>query len=1065
MANDTLTYVLQLRDEISSKLKTISIATDTMLEKWADVEKKMNAAARTMSETGRSIGSLRQKIDALKMQREWIPASNTAAIRATNHEIQRLEKEVQKLESLDGGKFKKWLGDITGSIPALVNPLTAIGAGMVQSVRKGMESELQKQNLTTLLAGDTEAADALFSQIAEYGKNTVYNKEGLIEAQKTMMSFGISGEQAFATLKQIGDIAMGSGQNMQSLALAFSQASSLGKLMGNDYKQMVNAGFNPLQVISEKTGESMESLQDKMSQGKIGVDQLAQAFQWATEEGGLFYKGAEKAGQTLAGRMNKMKDTFAEMLVALYGAIEPLLSPIVDFATKALGTLGEKMQQLIDWFKEGGGWATTLETALIGLAGGLLAVKAQTLAVAAAAKIKAVADAIASASTLGWKAAMDALNLSFLASPITWIVAGIVAAAAAILLVAKRTDGWKTTWHNTMEYIKLSLEQCGLWMAKKVLQIEDSFLTGFENIKRGWLMLQSLWDADAAAEGLAKMQANAEARAQKIAEAQGKIDELAARRKNMDVWQVEWKSKDENEKGLLDGLKDKLKNAVIPTADNTAILSQAQFDLLKQHYDDLTKKQRAMIDKGYADLTDDEQRALKKRYDTLSKSEKRELDKQYNEAIKTAEAAQRSKENALKELYQKDGDKDAYEIGMGQVAIEGLEEQLKIAQKYGKDTTKIEQEIADAKIQQRENEYERQNNALAQSLEQRKLNLTKKLAEGTITQKQYDTQLQAAEQESYQKQLELQEQYGKNTIALQQQIAEAKIQRRNSDYDNEVDALQKNLDDTEISLKASLANQAITQDQYDRQMLAAKARFYDGMLNLTRAYGKDDRQAMRDVLDAQLNLQGFEKDQKKKPMETFAKGWDGIKGIGNSIRSIKDALTDTDNAWDALTQTVDGFISLFQSLQAIVEIIKTITAVTQTMQAVNDATTQKQLANAGMQVAANTAVAGSGAASSVASIPYVGPILAIAALASIVAAIATLPKFANGGLVYGPTLGLMGEYGGASSNPEVIAPLSRLRALLGTDGPGQPSEVKFRIEGRELVGIINKQTNINRRSY
>ena len=567
--DNVVTYVMELQDKISSKLKTIGIGTDTMLEKWADVEKKMNSANRTMRDTGRSIGSLNEKIAALKMQREWIPASNTAAIRATNHEIQRLEKEVQKLESLDGGKFKKWMGDITGSIPALVNPLTAIGAGMVQSVRKGMADELQKQNLTTLLAGDTAAADALFSRISEYGKNTVYDKAGLIEAQKTMMSFGLSGDKAFSTLKQIGDIAMGDSQKMQSLALAFSQASSLGKLMGNDYRQMVNAGFNPLQVISEKTSESMESLQDKMSKGKIGVDQLAQAFQWATEEGGLFYQGAEKAGQTLAGRMNQLKDNFFEMLVALYGAIEPLLSPIVDFGTKVLGTLGEKIQQLIAWFKEGGILAKTLETVFLGLAGGLLAVKVQTLAVAAAAKIKAVADAIATVSTLGWKAAMDALNLSFLACPIFWIIAAIVAFTAALVIVAKRTDGWKTTWHNAMEYIKLSFGQCGAWLHKKCLEIEDFFMTGFENIKIGWYVLQSLWDGDAAREGLAKIQADRDARAQKIAEAQGKIDEFRKAKDAIDVWQVKWKPKDGKE-GKKEGVMDALMEAVKPSKGGTS---------------------------------------------------------------------------------------------------------------------------------------------------------------------------------------------------------------------------------------------------------------------------------------------------------------------------------------------------------------------------------------------------------------------------------------------------------------------------------------------------------------
>ena len=83
----------------------------------------------------------------------------------------------------------------------------------------------------------------------------------------------------------------------------------------------------------------------------------------------------------------------------------------------------------------------------------------------------------------------------------------------------------------------------------------------------------------------------------------------------------------------------------------------------------------------------------------------------------------------------------------------------------------------------------------------------------------------------------------------------------------------------------------------------------------------------------------------------------------------------------------------------------------------------------GTQVAANTA-AGTGAASAMASIPFVGPILAIAAVASVLAALASIPKFAAGGLAYGPTLGLFGEYSGAQNNPEVVAPLNRLRNML-----------------------------------
>ena len=557
MSDNILTYILELQDKISPSLKTINVNNDKMIEKWSEVEAKINAANRSMSDTGNSIGSLNEKIAALRQQREWIPAGNTAAIRATNHEIQRLENQVQRLENLDGGKLKKWMKDITGSIPALVNPLSIVGVGMVQSVRKGMENELQKQNITSLLQGDVEAAEYLFNQISEYGKKTVYDKAGLIDAQKTMMSFGLSGEKAFSTLKQIGDIAMGDAGKMQSLALAFSQATSAGKLQGQDLMQLINAGFNPLAVISERTGKSMAQLKDEMSKGQISAEMLAQAFTWATEEGGLFYQGAEKAGQTLSGRINQMRDSVDEMLVAVFGAVEPLLSPLVDFATKAISAIGNAISKVIGWFKAGRAGAIVLGIAVGALAAGLLALKVETLGVAAAAKVKATFDAIATVSTLGWKAAMDSLNLSFLACPLFWIVSAVVALVSAIAYVIYKTEGWGETWHNVIEYCKLSFQQMGEFLRLRWLQIADFFMTGFETIETGWYNLQSLWDSKAASEGLNKIQADRDRRAAEIAEAQQKVDELATKRQEMKVWEVSWKS-EKKLSDITDGVKSKL---------------------------------------------------------------------------------------------------------------------------------------------------------------------------------------------------------------------------------------------------------------------------------------------------------------------------------------------------------------------------------------------------------------------------------------------------------------------------------------------------------------------------
>lgn len=113
---------------------------------------------------------------------------------------------------------------------------------------------------------------------------------------------------------------------------------------------------------------------------------------------------------------------------------------------------------------------------------------------------------------------------------------------------------------------------------------------------------------------------------------------------------------------------------------------------------------------------------------------------------------------------------------------------------------------------------------------------------------------------------------------------------------------------------------------------------------------------------------------------------------------------------------------------------------------------------------ANTEAAVTGAAASVASIPFVGAVMAVAAIASVIAALAGIPKFAKGGIAYGPTLGIFGEYAGAGNNPEVVAPLDRLRSLIQPQGSFDSGKVEFVIKGRTLAGILAKENNLAKRS-
>ena len=216
--------------------------------------------------------------------------------------------------------------------------------------------------------------------------------------------------------------------------------------------------------------------------------------------------------------------------------------------------------------------------------------------------------------------------------------------------------------------------------------------------------------------------------------------------------------------------------------------------------------------------------------------------------------------------------------------------------------------------------------------------------------------------------------------------------------------------------------------------------------------------------------------------DTVKDGWGAIKNMNSTVLSLTETLQGDGSAWEKLSAVVDGFISLYESLRAIIGIIEMFTTATQAHTAAKAAESAAVTAEAQAEVAAgaqkiasntavtasqfglataNTAAAGSGAASAMASIPYVGPILAIAALASVIAAIMSIPKFASGGIAYGPTLGLFGEYAGASNNPEVVAPLDKLQGIIGSDD--SPKVVRFKIKGRYLEGILEDEQNRTRR--
>lgn len=216
-------------------------------------------------------------------------------------------------------------------------------------------------------------------------------------------------------------------------------------------------------------------------------------------------------------------------------------------------------------------------------------------------------------------------------------------------------------------------------------------------------------------------------------------------------------------------------------------------------------------------------------------------------------------------------------------------------------------------------------------------------------------------------------------------------------------------------------------------------------------------------------------------------GWGGIKNIGSSIESITSALQGNGNAWQVVTKIIDGFISLYSGIQTVVGIIQLLTgasaahaatkgveATAETTEATVRATTATtNAASSAAIIAANKLEAASWkelAASEYmaahAYIPFAGFGIAMGFVTAMRAATAAagIPMLADGGIASGPTLAMVGEYAGASGNPEVIAPLDKLRGMLAQPASMDFSKVQFEIKGRTLVGILEKESDLIKRN-
>lgn len=252
-----------------------------------------------------------------------------------------------------GSIASKGMSVLAGAVAGVT---AAMGTGIAAGVKYNASIE-QYQTSFEVMTGSADKAAEVIERLKKVGAETPFELPELADTTQLLMNYGFTADDAMDKMMMLGDISQGSADKMSRIATAYGQMSSAGKVSLEDVKQMIEAGFNPLQEISESTGESMESLYKRISKGTLSVDEITASMERATSEGGKYFQSMEKQSQTVNGLISTLKDNAQQLLGEVVKPIsESMAKELLPSAINAMEQLTTAFQtEGVDGLIQAGG--------------------------------------------------------------------------------------------------------------------------------------------------------------------------------------------------------------------------------------------------------------------------------------------------------------------------------------------------------------------------------------------------------------------------------------------------------------------------------------------------------------------------------------------------------------------------------------------------------------------------------------------------------------------------------------------------------------------------------------
>jgi tape measure domain-containing protein len=228
----------------------------------------------------------------------------------------------------------------------LTLPLVALGG---IAIKNAADFETQRVAFGTLLK-DVDKGNKLFKTLKEFSAETPLALGDITKSSQRLLAVGIAMDKQVEVLRQLGDLALGDAQKLDTLTNAYSKLKTKGRASLEEINMFTEAGIPLMDTLAETLGVTTEETFKLISAGKVGFPEVQAALDSLTGAGGTFNNAMKNASETTAGKFSTALDN-AKIASAEFGKILlPVASDILDRITglaQSFAELDDSTKQVI----------------------------------------------------------------------------------------------------------------------------------------------------------------------------------------------------------------------------------------------------------------------------------------------------------------------------------------------------------------------------------------------------------------------------------------------------------------------------------------------------------------------------------------------------------------------------------------------------------------------------------------------------------------------------------------------------------------------------------------------